>query len=50
MKLLVLSAADVHDVARGIAEALAALDMNAHLAAKLLARQQVLTVLRSASQ
>jgi enoyl-CoA hydratase len=44
----VVSAADVHDVARGIAEALAALDMNAHLAAKLLARQQVLAVLRSA--
>ena len=40
----VVSAADVHDVARASRKRLATLDMNAHLAAKLLARQQVLAV------
>ncbi|MCW2929068.1 MAG: crotonase/enoyl-CoA hydratase family protein [Actinomycetia bacterium] len=44
----VVSAADVPDVARGTAEAVAALDMNAHLAAKLRARQHALSALRAA--
>jgi enoyl-CoA hydratase len=44
----VVSAADLHDVARGTAEAVTALDMNAHLSAKLRARQHVLSALRAA--
>jgi enoyl-CoA hydratase len=42
----VVGPADLHDVARSTAEALVTLDMNAHLAAKLLARQHVLSALR----
>jgi enoyl-CoA hydratase len=44
----VVSTADLPDVARGTAEAVAALDMSAHLAAKLRARQHALSALRAA--
>ena len=44
----VVSAADLHTVARGTAERVAALDMNAHLAAKLRARQHTLNAVRAA--
>ena len=44
----VVSAADLHDVARGTAEAAAALDLDAHLATKLRARQHTLDAVRAA--
>ena len=44
----VVSAADLHTVARGTAERVAALDMDAHLAAKLRARQHTLNAVRAA--
>ena len=44
----VVSAADLHDVARSAAAAAAALDLDAHLATKLRARQSTLNALRVA--
>jgi enoyl-CoA hydratase len=44
----VVSAADLHAVARGATERVAALDMDAHLAAKLRARQHTLNAVRAA--
>jgi enoyl-CoA hydratase len=44
----VVSAADLHNVARGIAVAAAALDLDAHLATKLRARQATLSGVRAA--
>ena len=44
----VVSAADLRDVARGTAEAAAALDLDAHLATKLRARQHTLDAVRAA--
>jgi len=44
----VVSAADLHDVARGAAAAAATLNLDAHLATKLRARQPTLNALRAA--
>lgn len=44
----VVSAADLPEAARGAAESAAALDLNAHLAAKLRARQRTLIAVRAA--
>jgi enoyl-CoA hydratase len=44
----VVGATDLPDAARSAAEAAAALDLNAHLAAKLRARQPALSALRAA--